>query len=200
MEKAQELMREYSITVSAADTADIESMEVKTGSRGRRAPVHEARLMNAVAKAFGCRRAYGYTDGGGWYKVHEFIGPDHRVRIASYVAEVLLRRLRRARSSYMKSLYRVRKRYTKTCRADEFCRGWVFTVTGKLAEIKNSPDEEKALDEYERSLGWTARKISPARSGENKGDWTNGCRAGKNAEIQGGVGAFGGRLSQEAPS
>jgi hypothetical protein len=195
LEKAQGLMREYSVTVGFADLVNFERVEVKTNSRGRSAPRYEARLMNAIAKAFGCRRAYGYTGGDGRYKVHDFIGPEHRVQIASYIAEVLLRKLRRERAAYIKSLYRVRKRYAKISRADEFCDGWACAVTKKLVEAKITSEEEKALDKYEQSLGWTTGKGPIRRISKNKNDWIGGYISGDDVEIQGGVGAFGGRLS-----
>jgi N-acetylglutamate synthase-like GNAT family acetyltransferase len=200
LEKAKELMLEYSVHIDAAELANMQSVEVKAGSRGNSAPLHERELMNAVARAFGCRRAYGYTNGDGWYKVHAFIGPEHRVRIVSYIAEVLLRKMARARAAYIKSLYRVRKRYTKTCRADEFCRGWVRAVTDKLGAIAQSPEEKTALDDYERSLGWKTVGSPAGRTSKNENDWGNGLAAGRRVEIQHGVGAFDGRLSIGAPS
>jgi hypothetical protein len=200
LEKAQELMREYSVHISAAELADMRRVEVKSGSRGRAAPDYERVLIIDVARAFGCRCAYGTTDSEGRYKVHDFIGPEHRVQIAAYIAEVLLRKLRRARTTYIKSLYRVRKRYTKICRADAFCLGWVSAVTKKLSTIRLGPEEEKALDEYERSLGWTTGGTSIHRVSKNENDWGNGYVHGERVEIQHGVGAFDGRLSIGAPS
>jgi hypothetical protein len=199
LEKAQELMREYAVHIDAAELADMRRGEVKTNSRGCQAPLHEVMLIRAVAEAFGCRSAYGTTSGEGWYKTHDFIGPEHRVQIALYIAEVLLRKLNRARAAYIKSLYRVRKRYTKTCRADEFCRGWVRAVTGKLNAAKLRPEEEKALDVYERSLGWETVDVPARRTGKNENDWGNGYVRGEEVEIQHGVGTFGGRPSIGAP-
>jgi hypothetical protein len=200
LEKAQELMREYAVHIDAAELAGMWRTEVKTGSRGKDSPLHEIMLMNAIAKAFGCRRAYGYTSDGGWYKVHDFIGSEHRVQIASYIAEVLLRKLNKARAAYIKSLYRVRNRYTKTCRADEFCRGWAYAVTKKLGAASLSPEEEKALDSYELSLGWKTVDARAGRKSNNENDWGNGHVSGDTVEIQQGVGAFAGRLSIGAPS
>jgi hypothetical protein len=201
LEKAQELMREYSIEIDAAELRDIGRVEVKTRSRGESAPLHEVTLMNAIARAIGCRRAYGFTNGEGWYKVNEFIGAEHRVRIASYIAEVLLRKMNRERAAFMKSLYRVRKKYTKTCRADEFCRGWVSAVVGKLKVAENSAEEEKALDLYERSLGWRdADAPAIRRTSRNENDWYSGHESGRSVEIQSGVGAFGGRALIGAPT
>jgi hypothetical protein len=192
-------MREYSVHIDAAELADMERVEVKTGSRGLHAPLHEGRLMRAVAEAFGCRRAYGIGDTGR-YNTHAFIGPEHRVQIASYIAEVLLRKMNQARTAYIKSLYRVRKRYTKTCRADELCRGWVSAVTKKLNEAKLTPEDKKARDEYERSLGGVTVNAPAGRTSKNENDWGNGYVRGGKVEIQYGVGSFDGRPSLGAPS
>jgi hypothetical protein len=200
LEKAQELMREYSVHISAAELANMQRVEVKAGSRGRKIPRYESVLMVIIARAFGCRSAYGTTDGEWWYKVHDFIGPEHRVQIASYIAEVLLRKLRRARTAYVKSLYRVRKRYTKICRADVFCSGWVSAIHEKLIAIQVSPKEEKALDEYERSLGWTNNNVSIRRAGKGRNDLSNGYKSGSAVEIQPGVGVSDRRLSIGASS
>jgi hypothetical protein len=199
LEKAQELMREYSVNMSAADLLNFGRMETKANSRGHNVPVYESSLVAIIATAFGCRSAYGTTSGEGRYKTHEFIGPEHRVQAASYIAEVLLRKLRRERAIYIKSLYRVRKRYTKICRADEFYSGWVSAIRKKLTIMKASPEEEKALDEYEKSLGWTIGAVTIKRIGKGENDWGNGYTSGKNVVIQDGVGTFGGRLSIGAP-
>jgi hypothetical protein len=199
LEKARELMREYSATIDASELLNLGRAEAKTGSRGNNPPAYETSLIAAVAKAFGCRSAYGATSGEGRHKAHDFIGPEHRVQIASYVAEVLLRKLRRARAAYIKSLRRVRKRHAKICRADGFCSGWASAVRQKLTATQVSPEEEKALDEYERSLGWTdGRPIR--RISKNENDWGNGFASGRAVEIQSGVGAFEGKLSLEAPA
>jgi hypothetical protein len=86
LEKAQELMREYSVTIDPAELLNLGHAEVNTGSLGKTAPSHETRLINAIARAFGCRCAYGTRSGNYWRKSHEFIGPEHRVQIASYIA------------------------------------------------------------------------------------------------------------------
>jgi hypothetical protein len=200
LEKAQGLMREYSVNMNAANLLNLGRMEVKTGSRGKSAPIYESSLAVIIAGAFGCRSAYGTTSGEGWYKTHDFIGPDHRVQIASYIAEVLLRKLRRSRAAYIKTLYRVRKRYTKICRADEFCSGWVSAIHKKLTKMEVSSKEKKALDEYEKTLGWTAGEAAIRRANKGKNDWEVGYVSGKTVEIQSGIGAFSGRLSIGGPS
>jgi hypothetical protein len=199
LEKAQDLMREYSVNMSAADLLNFARIEVKAGNRGRVPPAYESVLMACVARAFGCRCAYGETNGDGRYNVHDFIGQEHRVQIASYIAEVLLRKLRRERAAYIKTLYRVRRRYTKICRADDFCLGWVSAVCGKLAAMETGPEREKALDEYEKSLGWTGDRTPVWRESKNENDWGFGYESGQAVEIQNGVGAFGGRPALGAP-
>jgi hypothetical protein len=56
---------------------------------------------------------------------------EHRVQIACFVAEVLLRKLKKARDEYIKKSTRVRSRTNKIKRADEFCLGLVCTLLRK---------------------------------------------------------------------
>jgi hypothetical protein len=200
LEKAQKLMQEYSVNMSASDLFNFNRVEVKTPCSGHATPLHETMLMNDISKAFGCRRAYGRTSGDGYYKVHDFIGPEHRVKIASYIADVLLRKMNRERAAYIKSLRRIKKRYAKTCRADEFCRGWVYAVTKKLCLQKLGVEEEKALDDYEQSLGWITVSAAVRRTSNNKNDWFNGFVSGEKIEIQQGVGASDRKLAIGAPA
>jgi hypothetical protein len=178
---------------NAGELLNLGNLEVKTRSTGISPPVYEMDLITAIARAFGCRCAYGTTNGEGWRKVYEFIGREHRVQIASYVAEVLLRKLRRERARYIKSLYRVRKRYTKICRADEFCSGWVYAVYKKLVSAEISPEEQKALVSYEHSLGWTDSLKPIRRDSKNENDWGNGHTPGSGVELHNGVGSVAAR-------
>jgi hypothetical protein len=75
-----------------------------------------------------------------------------------------------------------------------------LTVCKKLVIIELSPQEEKALDEYEKYFWWTTGRGTIRRTGAGKNDWGKGYASGEQVEIQGGVGAFDERLSLEAPA
>jgi hypothetical protein len=90
----------------------------------------------------------------------------------------------------MKKLTRVRARTNKMKRADVFCLGWVYTVVDKLNQFTNTPDEQKAIDNYVARLKWTDKLKTINRgavkaSGMN--DFASGRRAGTGVEIQSGI-------------
>ena len=198
LEMAQKLMIEHGIKRNEVGEFEIIENDVK-GYGNERPPKYELYLITSVAKAFGCQTAYGWHKGHasesgdwvmGWYG-HTFVGLEHRVQIASFIAEVLFRKLKNARNNYMKQLKRVRSRTNKMKRGDEFCLGWVITVIDKLNLFTNAPDEQKAIDDYVANLNW-GNNLKPISRGAIKGsainDFANGRRAGTGVEIQNGMG------------
>jgi hypothetical protein len=130
MALAQELMGKYDIEVSSDGLLNVAEESVETGS-GEKPPRYEVVLVNVIARAFGCRVAYGWDHYGKHSTsvyTHTFVGIEHRVKIAAFMADVLMRKLKKARRDYIKTLKRVRIRENKIKRADSFCRGWVAKV------------------------------------------------------------------------
>jgi len=112
LEMAQKLMLEHGIKRNEVGEFEIIKEDIK-GNSGERPPKHEVHLTSSIGKAFGCKTAYGWTRGqkteSGYiwgYYGHTFVGLEHRVQIACFIAEVLLRKMRKARNEYMKHLTR----------------------------------------------------------------------------------------------
>jgi hypothetical protein len=197
LEMAQKMMKAYGIKRSEAGEFEVIEEEVK-GNGGEKPPRYEVYLVGEIAKAFGCRNAYGWvklpgTDKYGFFNHafgYTFVGLEHRVKIAAFIAEVLLRKLKKARSEYIKKLTRVRLRGNKIKRADEFCFGWAVTVASKLHKFANTPDEKAAIDRYVAGLNWGDNLKSISRGMEKRSginDFVNGRRAASGVEIQNGV-------------
>jgi len=198
LEMAQKLMIEHGIKRKEVGEFEIIENDIKANG-GERPPKYESYLATSVGRAFGCKIAYGWHKGhesesgdwiSGWYG-HTFVGLQHRVQIASFIAEVLLRKMKNARKNYMKQLKRVRSRTNKTKRADEFCLGWVCTVIEKLNSFTNTPDEQKAIDDYVDRLGWGDNLKTISRGtvkNTSINDYASGRRAGTGVEIQNGMG------------
>jgi len=193
LEMAQKLMIEHGIRRNDVGEYEVITEEFK-GNGGQHPPRYEAHLVSKIASAFGCKYAYGLNKPKSeldyWYWGHTFAGLEHRVKIACFIAEVLLRKLRKARKEYVERLIRVRIRKNKIKRADDFCFGWVFTVVDKLSKFTNTPEEQKAIDIYVASLKWggnakTISRGSIKSSGIN--DYMNGRRAAAGVQIQHGV-------------
>jgi len=208
LEMAQKLMLEHGIKRNEVGEFEIIKEDIK-GNSGERPPKHEVHLTSSIARSFGCQSAYG------WQKGHEsesgfvwgcfghtFVGLEHRVQIACFITEVLLRKMKKARNEYMKLLTKVRSRTNKIKRADEFCLGWVCTVVDKLNKFTNTPDEQKAIDNYVAKLEWGDKLKTISRGNINKSainDFLNGRRAGTGVEIQNGIeGEASGALLLEA--
>jgi hypothetical protein len=194
LEMAQKLMAEYGVHYAGSGGFEIVEDEVKTTS-GAKPPRYEIYLISEIAEAFGCQCAYGrhyqphHSLGATFSFHHTFAGIEHRVKIAMYIADVLLRKLKNARTAYIKTLGRVRIRKNKISRADDFCLGWAVTVVSKLHEFANTPDEQAAIDMYVANLGWSdsLKTIKRERVGQSLNDFVKGRKAAANVQIQHGV-------------
>jgi len=192
LEVAQKLMIEHGIKRNEVGEFEVIEEDVR-GNGGERPPKHESYLTSMIADAFGCRSAYGYQGhSSNWhsYYGYTFVGLEHRVQIACFIAEVLLRKMNNARNNYIKQLTRVRSRTNKIKRADEFCLGWVFTVVDKLNKFTNAPNEQKAIDNYVANLKWKDNLKTIDRGAIKKSaldDFLNGRRAAADVQIQHGV-------------
>jgi hypothetical protein len=196
LEMAQKLMAEYGIIVSIDGEFEIMREEVK-GNSGQKPPTYEVYLVSEIAKAFGAKTAYGFVKDdpnqeslfNNYAYGHIFIGIEHRVKIAVFIADVLLRKLKKARRGYMKTLSRVRITKNKIARADDFCLGWAVTVVSKLHEFTNTPDEQAAIDMYVANLGWDHNlKIIKRKSANwDLNDFAKGQKAATDVQIQHGV-------------
>jgi len=196
LEMAQKLMMEHGIKRNEVGEFEVIKDSIK-GNGNERPPKHEVFLASNIATAFGCRIAYGWQKGmkseSGYnlgYNGYSFVGLEHRVQIACFIAETLFRKIKKARNEYMKKLTRVRSRNNKIKRADEFCLGWVYTVIEKLNKFTNTPDEQKAIDIYVAKLEW-GDKLKTISRGTIKqsdmNDFLNGRRAGAGVVIQNGI-------------
>jgi hypothetical protein len=196
LEMAQKLMIEHGIKRNEVGEFEVIEDDIK-GSGNKRPPRYEVYLTSNIAKAFGCQTAYGWQKGQeseasyiwGYYG-YTFVGLEHRVKIACFVAEVLLRKMKKARSEYLKQLTRTRLRTNKIKRTDDFCLGWACTVVEKLNKFTNTPDEQKAIDNYVAKLEWGDNLKTTSRGtvkNSSINDYANGRRAGTGVEIQHGI-------------
>ena len=189
---AQKLMEEHGLIKTDIPTLDVNEDEA-TRSSGNKPPAYEIHLAVSIAMAFGCRvmlnQKYDMDDLV-LRNTYKFIGIDYHPQIASFIAAVLFRKLKRARTDYLKTLYRVKSRNTKIRRGDEFSKGWVSIVTQKLKTFSGTPEEETAMEMYMKKYA-----NNPTVSGINRKaigryghqDWYQGRKAGSGVEIQHGI-------------
>ncbi|MDR0387242.1 MAG: DUF2786 domain-containing protein [Treponema sp.] len=192
LEMAQRLMDEYRLIKNEIPTLDVNEDEMPRAS-GFTPPQYEINLAVSIAEAFGCKVLMSRTLDKQkliYRNTYKYIGIDYRPEVASYIATVLFRKLHRARTDYLKSLYRVRSRGTKIKRGDEFSKGWVSIVTKKLKNFTSTPEEKMALEMYMKKFANLEKVEGIDREGVKKYeylDWQNGYESGACVEIQHGI-------------
>jgi len=191
LEMAQKLMIEHDIKRNEVGEFEIAEETIK-GNSGERPPQYETYIVSNIASSFGCRNAYGYLKlvNNRLSFGYTFVGLAHKIQVASFIAEVLLRKMKKARREYMKKLHRVRSRANKIKRADDFCFGWACTVVEKLKYFSNTDKEQLAIDNYIDNLKWgnNLKTISRSSIKNSKiNDYINGRREGANVQIQSGI-------------
>jgi hypothetical protein len=192
LEMAQKLMDEYNLIKTEIPTLDVAENEAPRSS-GNTPPQYEINLAVSIAEAFGCKVLLNKKldlKNLVYQNTYKFIGVDYRPEVASYIAAVLFRKLRRARAEYLKSLSRVRLRIAKIKRGDDFSRGWVSTVTKKLKANSGTPEENMALEMYMKKYANLTTTGGIDRGSVKKYeylDWHKGREAGEGVEIQHGV-------------
>jgi hypothetical protein len=192
LETAQRLMDEYGLIKSEIPTVDINEDETYRAS-GVTPPQYEINLAVSIAEAFGCRVLMNRILDKQkliYRNTYKYIGIDYRPKVASYIATVLFRKLHRARTDYLKSLYRVRARGTKIKRCDEFSKSWVSIVVKKLKKFTGTPEENMALEMYMKKYVNLETVGGIDRGGVKKYeylDWQNGYKSGSGVKIQHGI-------------
>ncbi len=191
LRQARALMEKHGI--DHTDMLAYEACEERVKGGAKNTPSSwETRLAAKIADAFNCRLIFME----GWVKGEwTFIGVDAAPEIAGYAFSVLLRQCKRARTEHINTNLRRCKTATKTRRADLFCAGWVHAVTGKIAAFIGDERSEQAIEAYFVKHYPTLRDIAPRNRNTGKtlrdhefNDYMRGSMAGKNAELNRGVG------------
>lgn len=150
LKQAQALMHQYGIDDGEVALSDIRE-HICTAKTPAKLPGWQSMLANTVAGAFGCEWYLGGTWNGP--RIH-YYGMDNKAELAVYAYDVLLRQVKAARKDYMATaLKRVRLAKNKTYRADEFCKGWIWSVARQVGKFANGEREQALLQQFGEKLG-----------------------------------------------
>lgn len=183
MRQAQKLMEMHGVSQADIGRADIGEAEVKSKVSVSRVKDWELRLLNLVAKSFGCKLLWssGSSYNDDVFGKYVLIGLKSQVQLAQYTADVMQRKLVKARGQFVNSLPFNYPRKSKTIEADGFCHGWVKAVSALVHEFAVG-EETKALIEAEvqsRSTG----KVGVQRRAAGSMGLNAGFEAGKGESI-----------------
>lgn len=131
MRQAQKLMEIHNISMAAVKQSDIGTTTVKSKVSVSKVSPWELKLINTVAKAFGCRLMW--TQSRSWatdvYGSFTLVGLKTQTELAQYTCEVMQRKLIKARGEFVTAMGPSVNRAYKTAQANGFCMGWIESVS-----------------------------------------------------------------------
>lgn len=167
LRQAQALMAQHGLTTEALLMSEIGEASCSSQTMARNKPATwEASLASLVGTTFNCkilvstmvpkavvakngRRVVGALNEGQFI----FVGPKSQVELASYTAEVLIRKCKRARAAWITATFESfkgdrRVRGHKTRLGEQFAMGWVMEIGKVVRDFAGSSEIENAIDIY----------------------------------------------------
>lgn len=197
MRQSQKLMAEHQISDRELSLLDVIEVRVKACSTAIN--LWESHLALMIADAFGCETFSTLTEkyNQSFVLVRErcyvFVGCESAPTVSGYAFEVLSRQCAKARWAHIQKQPKNCKPITKTARGDEFAKGWVWSVTALIDTFANPERNEQLLVAYldEKYPAMNKSKARDSSKGRKQaGHQFAGYEAGKNAELNRGVGAL----------
>lgn len=164
LRQAQALMAKHGVSQLDVKRAELGEATLKSKMSVSKPKDWEIHLLATVGKAFGCKlmfRPVTSLD----YKVrgtmgtYVYLGLKQQAELAQYTAEVLLRRLIKARVNYTRKLPSYLERKEKTELADGFCVGWAVKIADKVIEFA-LPNATRELIEAEYARQTKGREVT----------------------------------------
>ncbi|MGR5240236.1 DUF2786 domain-containing protein [Photobacterium damselae] len=163
LSRAQKLMQANGIQSSDPRLAGVQETITKSRFKSRKITLYVNNLIGTISEAFGCEAIVKVSMFDGISVI--FIGHGERPEVASYVYDVLERKLAAARKEYIAGLSNRMKRATKTARADSFCEGWVWAVSSKITAFALTDEEKDQVAEYQKSqIKMATKKAEPRKA------------------------------------
>ncbi len=170
LRQAQKLMELHGINAAEMAQAEIGEADVKSAVSVSRIKDWELKLLNLVAKAFGCRllwtRSSSWKSGADIYGRYTIIGLKHQVELAQYTAQVMQRKLVKARAEFVNRLPNHLCRGAKTVEADGFCHGWVQAISKTVHTFALSKEMEERIDDAVKARSRGTAQAQRRRCGE----------------------------------
>lgn len=161
LRQAHALMEKHGVTAEGVVMRDIGEATIKSRTMARNKPEQwEAFLAATVGKAFGCSmmvhryvpkasaRIKTINEGG-----FIFVGLTAQTQVAAYTADVLVRRCKAARATWIKeklgeitALPGGKKQATRL--GNEFALGWVHRISQLVQDFAHPPEVERAIEKY----------------------------------------------------
>jgi len=200
LRQARKLMEMHQVSQAEMLAINIKEATVKAGALSRPS-AWENTLASRIAQVFGCRLVFREQwDRGIWV----FIGMPPANEVAAYSFEVLYRQAKKARQAFMAENLKRFKKANKVRRADLFSEGWVRTACHAVTPLTPIDGVFEAIKAYMdtkfESLGTldtVDRNKGRSLSHRDEMAHAAGLSAGRNAQLNKGIGAGAGPLMLE---
>lgn len=160
LRQAKALMDKHGISASHITMSEIGESKMASTTMARDKPASwEMHLAGMVGKAFGCKmlvfRSF-YENRRGHINEGEyvFVGLKMQVEIASYTANVLIRKCKKARSNFISektataSVTGGGRKINKTRLGDAFAEGWVGAISKLVTEFAHPAEIDEAIQQH----------------------------------------------------
>jgi len=191
MRQAQKMMDAHGVSQLQLRRSDIGEAQVKSKASVSKPKDWETNLLATVGKAFGCKLMWISSHssraglGDAVYGTFIYIGLKTQVELAQYTAEVMTRKLIKARSQFVSHL--VGSRAGKVREADGFCHGWVLAVAKTIHAFALTKETEELIDEVKHEIT-QGRKEDPQQRKAGSLGLQHGMLAGQGESIHQPVG------------
>jgi Protein of unknown function (DUF2786) len=197
LRQAQKLMELHGVSVEAIKMSDISEQQIKSRVSVSKPKTWENNLLKVVGEAFGCDlywdRSHSYVGGKDVFGSYVYVGIKQQVELAAYTAEVMQRKLMKAKAVYVASLSSYHTRQEKVQKADGFCLGWVASVSDTIYVFANTQETTLLIEEYINSIckGATAKHRGGSYS---RAAFEHGMEVGSSESIHRPMGTNAGQL------
>lgn len=210
LQKAQELMAEHNLTEGKVLASGVTHIHLKSTQSVSKVKDWELILVQVICGQFNCEVMWqdgsSYATGKDVFGSFVIIGAKHNVEVAAYTAEVLLRKIVKARGQYLEQvkIEHAQKYDEMVARAstnimrnvwtskysrdltrkqlteygDGFCRGWVVGVAKVVKQFSLNEDDQKAIDSYKQEQ---FRPSGDTKKAQDRSGNMDGYAAGKKA-------------------
>jgi hypothetical protein len=167
LRQAQKLMEMHGVTQADLSRVELGEARVKSKVSVSRPKDWEVQLLNLVAKAFGCKLLWTKSSSSSVdaYGRYVLIGLKVQVQLASYTADVLQRKLIKARGKFVNELSPYMTRGQKTVQADGFCHGWVMAISKTVHEFALNDETKELIDACVSGLSDGPAEVQERRAG-----------------------------------
>ena len=186
LKQAYALMKKYNLDSEQVELSCVK--EYKTvGANAQQAPRWYWSLCDCIEQVFGVKSIHQMSKD---KDSTVFIGIMPNVQIASYIFEVVYRRIKKERSKFIKETCQYSWRGDKTRKGDVFAENLLLEVSNKIVEFTPDPKQEAIIKAY---MGKQFPKVEEAKPRDAEAGWGDmdaivaGRRAGLEVNLYHGV-------------